>query len=389
MSLKVNSDGKLIDCGGKLIENPACCEKEDGSTFLHPGCSCPAVDVDCESESITATLCGEPDPNDTSSPPNLYKEGYAYKKNGNYYSTPQSSSDKVHFTYSRNEDGDCTVSDEPACWFFFSGDFFLKRKREGSVSTDDIFVFNTGFQGSATAMLGSGCFTLSGSGSVTHVNECTLSWPPINTYTPTGTLSVSYDGSCDSPCESDPNSAGFEYSLPTATLVWKDEGEGWEDVVTATETTLRSCYGFSDTSSDQPVIFAAEANFGDFESEGEPLEKFSEPDSETDAIAAETPTAGTSCSSLFETRSTGFSLTKRTSQYTLNMSNLKSGTQYRVKPYIRRRTAVIGSYGAWEDVTTSWQTFTASGSTHSIGPVSLTHVQGYEYAITGAFVEPA
>lgn len=111
------------------------------------------------------------------------------------------------------------------------------------------------------------------------------------------------------------------------------------------------------------------------------------PDSETDALDRATPSSGSSCSSVWQTRSTGFSFTKRTSEYTLNMSNLIDGQGYRVKPIIRRRTAVIGSEGAWEDVATGWQSFTASGSTHSIGPTALTHTQGYEYEITDAFVE--
>ncbi len=125
-----------------------------------------------------------------------------------------------------------------------------------------------------------------------------------------------------------------------------------------------------------------------------PQDEFSEirtlsvADTETDAIARQTPSVGTSCSSLWETRSTGYSFTKRTSEYTLNMSNLRDGKGYRVKPAIRRRTAVIGSYGSWEDVTTSWASFTPSGTTHSIGPTALTHSQGYEYEITGAEVEP-
>jgi len=114
-------------------------------------------------------------------------------------------------------------------------------------------------------------------------------------------------------------------------------------------------------------------------------------DTEADAIARETPTTGTSCSSLWETRSTGFSWVKRTSGYTIECENLVIGLQYEVTPSIRKRVAIIGSYGAWEDVAVTPVTFTASATTETIDnggdPIALDHIQGYEYEITGVNVE--
>jgi len=114
-------------------------------------------------------------------------------------------------------------------------------------------------------------------------------------------------------------------------------------------------------------------------------------DTEQDAIDRETPVTGTSCSSLWETRSTGFSFIDRTSGYTIECSDLIVGLEYEVTPSIRKRTAVIGSYGAWEDVTVSSTSFTATATTETIdssgNPIALDHIQGYEYEITGANIE--
>ena len=110
-------------------------------------------------------------------------------------------------------------------------------------------------------------------------------------------------------------------------------------------------------------------------------------DTEEDALARASSTSGTSCSSLWEKRSTGYSFIKRESEYTINLSALVDGFSYRFKPVIQRRTAVIGSYGGWTDVVTGWQSFTASGTTHTVGPVSLPHLEGYEYKIVSVIIE--
>jgi hypothetical protein len=114
-------------------------------------------------------------------------------------------------------------------------------------------------------------------------------------------------------------------------------------------------------------------------------------DTEDLAIARETPVTGASCSSLRETRSTGFSFIDRTSGYTIECSDLIVGLEYEVTPSIKKRTAVIGSYGEWEDVTVTPVTFTATATTKTIDnggePIPLDHIEGYEYKITGVNIE--
>jgi hypothetical protein len=144
----------------------------------------------------------------------------------------------------------------------------------------------------------------------------------------------------------------------------------------------------------QEAYFSGGSCDGQLESQSDKLYSsvLSEEDTEQDAIDRETPTTGTSCSSLWETRSTGFTFTKRTSGYTIQCSSLTIGVEYRVTPEIRKRTAVIGSYGAWENVTVTPTIFTATATTETIdnggNPIDLDHVQGYEYEITGARVNP-
>lgn len=114
-------------------------------------------------------------------------------------------------------------------------------------------------------------------------------------------------------------------------------------------------------------------------------------DTESDAIARETPVSGTFCTSTWQTRSNGFSFIKQTSGYTIDCDRLVVGLEYEVKPAIRKRTAVIGSFGEWEDVTVTPVTFTATATTKTIDdggdPIELDHVQGYEYQITGVNIE--
>ena len=116
-----------------------------------------------------------------------------------------------------------------------------------------------------------------------------------------------------------------------------------------------------------------------------------DPDSDEAALARTTPTTGRACSSLWETRSTDRFFTKRTSGYRLECNNLIVGLEYEVHPSIRKRTAVIDSYGAWEDVTVAPTSFIATATTETIdesgSPIALDHIQGYEYAITGANIE--
>jgi hypothetical protein len=122
----------------------------------------------------------------------------------------------------------------------------------------------------------------------------------------------------------------------------------------------------------------------------------SEEDTDAAAIARETPVDGTSCSSTYEVRGTtytGFSWTIRTSGYTIECDDLLIGIEYEVTPLIRKRTVVLPSsnFGAWEAVSVTPVSFTATATTHTIddagNPIDLDHISGYEYEITGVNIE--
>lgn len=124
---------------------------------------------------------------------------------------------------------------------------------------------------------------------------------------------------------------------------------------------------------------------------GERSEILTSEDTEIDALDRETPVVGTSCSSTWQVRSTGFTWIKRTSGYTIECDDLVIGYEYEVTPAIRKRTVVIGSFGAWEDVVVIPVVFTATAKTETIDdggdPIDLNFIQGFEYEITGVNIE--
>ena len=119
------------------------------------------------------------------------------------------------------------------------------------------------------------------------------------------------------------------------------------------------------------------------------------PDTEDDALARATATDGTSCSSIYELRTTSFSFTQRTSKYTATASNLVIGVQYEGCVRIRRREAYSGTVPsgadtAWYDVEPDTiAAFTATATEEEVATdVALPNVQGYEYEVVGAYVWP-
>ena len=119
-------------------------------------------------------------------------------------------------------------------------------------------------------------------------------------------------------------------------------------------------------------------------------------DEDDDAIARETPAAGTSCSSTLQVRGdtyTEFGWTIRTSGYPIECDDLFIGIEYEVTPLIRKRTVVLpaSNFGAWVAVAVTPVSFIATATTHTIdnagGPIDLDHISGYEYEITGVNIE--
>jgi hypothetical protein len=118
-------------------------------------------------------------------------------------------------------------------------------------------------------------------------------------------------------------------------------------------------------------------------------------DTEDDALARATATEGTSCSSLYQLRTTSFSFTQRTSTYTATASNLVIGVQYEGCVRIRRREAYSGTVPSGAD--TEWYdvepdtiaAFTATATEEELATdVALPNTQGYEYEVVGAYVWP-
>jgi hypothetical protein len=118
-------------------------------------------------------------------------------------------------------------------------------------------------------------------------------------------------------------------------------------------------------------------------------------DTEEDALTRETATVGTTCSSLYQLRTTSFSFTKRTVTYTATASNLVVGIAYEGCVRIRKRESYSGTPPAgadteWEDVAPDTiSSFTATATEEEIAAdVVVPNVQGYEYQVVSAHVWP-
>ena len=123
--------------------------------------------------------------------------------------------------------------------------------------------------------------------------------------------------------------------------------------------------------------------------------EISMPDTETDALARETATTGSSCSSINELRTTSYSWTERTVTYTATASNLVIGVPYRGCVRLRRREAYSGTLPAdadtaWEDVEPDTiASFTPTETSEEVATdEALPFVKGWEYEVVSAHVWP-
>jgi hypothetical protein len=144
-------------------------------------------------------------------------------------------------------------------------------------------------------------------------------------------------------------------------------------------------------------------------------------DTEADAIDRETPTEGTSTSSLWSVRDTGFSFTKRTVKFSALLTGLIVDLEYSGGIPLQSREAVEGTVDTFEDEDdipiakfTATKSFQIIGGTlnvsdqdfidngYSLNPLvyglaaddevitantDLTHEQGMEYQLGIAYVE--
>jgi len=124
-------------------------------------------------------------------------------------------------------------------------------------------------------------------------------------------------------------------------------------------------------------------------------EYLSAPDTEIDALARETATDGSSCSSINQLRTTSFSWTERTVTYTATAENLVIGVAYEGCVRLRRREAYSGTLPAdadtaWEDVEPDTiAPFTPTETSEEVATdEALPFVKGWEYEVVSAHVWP-
>ena len=151
------------------------------------------------------------------------------------------------------------------------------------------------------------------------------------------------------------------------------------------------------------MVYSSQAYFGSGDCSGElsqdwnarRIKELSIEDTDDAALERATATEGSSCSSLYQLRTTSFSFTKRTATYTATASNLVVGKAYTGCVRIRKREAYSGTPPAgadteWEDVEPDTiSSFTATDTEEEIATdVVVPNVQGYEYQVVSAHVWP-
>jgi hypothetical protein len=306
-----------------------CCERLDESKYRHK-CACPSAVAVCESEQVNPELCGLSE----------------FTGDGVVASTPPKKYRLQTQTYTG-----LSYTFNKCCQPHFTQPYEVKLARVDASTSD--FVSTLEYD-SLTCNLG---------GSSTNGNILVTTYQYCDDL-PTGTSNRIYNDVCGG------LSGNTTNTVASNTL----KNQNCED----TE--------YFNQSAEDPCVGEIKKSLS-----GTGTTVLSVEDTEADAEARETPTIGTSCSSLWETRSTGFGWTVRTSGYTIECDDLVIGIEYEVAPSIRKRTAVIDSYGAWEDVAVTPVTFTATAKTETIDdggdPIELDHIQGYEYEITSVNIE--
>jgi hypothetical protein len=354
-----------------------CCEREDETKYLHP-CYCPSAAFYCTSESVSPTLQGVSEFSDSSAGITPSSPPKRYKKQVDDYVINNGEAKGVSITTEVEEEvGDYYIDGEGDCDY---SDYWRWKEVTTRSLAECTFIES---------------YNPTDSLCTRTLNESTLSW---NENCDDNSQDPVYGDSCSGLLDISTVVSGSNPTLTVTSTTTKNQNR-----VVTTEQSRNDQVGTNTTFRDMvpgtggDFLSCTDSNTTTTTTTGSFVKTFnrsitlSEEDTESDAIGRETPEEGTSCSSLSETRSNGFSWVVRTSGYTIECSNLAVGLEYEVKPVIRKRTAVIGSYGAWEDVTISPITFTATDTTKTIDnggdPIELDHVQGYEYQITGVNIE--
>lgn len=340
-----------------------CCTRQDDTKYRH-WCACPSATLITKSVEKMAVMCGQTDPDGTADPKTFYKTKVVTGEVDRYIDGPKVDTR----TYERDEEGDCSSSDETEgsenCSGFEDGGSYYTKYFEDFTNPywgdhdnefDDEFV---------VAISAGGCY-------FTHEN----SWDGTtcdSTRTATGGVdwSIDYTSACS---YSDGANHYEQYTVtgsgqfPLQTSGGPNFGDGGD--YTFTLSTGVDC---NTLIPELPIDYDAVGGATDITERYEVADQitgqsgtegteYSDADTEADALDAATATEGTSTISIYQTRGgSNPNFTKRTVDYCVLCTNLVKGKSYNGKIPKRSQTAVVGTIGTWVDEESDTFTITAA-----------------------------
>ena len=361
-------------------------------------CGCPSVSVVCESSEKNATMCGVVDPDEETSPATFYTNKQTVGELDRYVDGPRITTT----TYSRDDDGVCTNDSETSgsenCEGYVSGSSYYE-KRIVTFTPDQ-----SGLTGACDGTASAQPATLTATKTYSEEDGCDVSLETV-----AADANITIGTGCDTPCSSFEGDefAGMTFTGSGSIPFSNRTGAGfWSGNINGSLTLDYSCFDPPGGTETLPNTFSVSLNstpsvsFDDEldQSQGGTISEgtlYDEPDSEEAALDVATEVDGTSCSSLYQLRTTSSSFTKRTATYTATASNLAIGKAYEGCVRIRKREAYAGTPPAgadteWEDVEPDTiSSFTATDTEEEIAAdVVVPNVQGYEYQVVSAHVWP-
>lgn len=362
-------------------------------------CGCPAVGVICKSSEKIASMCGVEDPDEAVPPSgavNVY-QSVATVAGGRYLGSGNSST-----TYTRDSSGNCVSTDSPR-GSFCEGPFYDGKYTDKTVVITTSGSLNTSSGDCSTAPLDGTSSTIESTIHTTTTTSPTIALGAGGCDT-SGQTTVTYGGSDSSIVSySDcPDGSGVEYSQ-TDTCNATVATDGTVSGSDSTEICFGTfCYQFgpyTNSGCDMSGVTTTTESSTSYSNEVPDITAsttYSVLDSEGNALSAATAVEGTSCSSIYEKRTTALNFTKRTCTYTATATNLIVGTKYQGCVRIRRRESYAGTppTGAdteWHDVEPDTITsFTATDREEELASdVDVPNSQGYEYEVMSAHVWPS
>ena len=362
-------------------------------------CGCPAVSVICESSEKNASMCGVEDPDEEVPPSgavNVY-QSVVTVAGGRYLGSGNSST-----TYTRDSSGNCVSTDSPRGSFcegpFYDGKYTDESKAttvSGSLKTNTGNCSTAPLDGTQSSNLNTTTTTTIFSPTLgVGTDGCTTSGSAATTYSGSNS-NISSSADC-------PDGSGVEYSSTftcNATVALDGTVSGSDSTEICFGTSCFTVGPYPNSGCDVSGVSTTSTTTASYSNEVS-LKKASTTyavlDSEGSALSAATAVEGSSCSSIYEKRTTALSFTLRTSTYTATARNLTVGTTYQGCIRIRKRESYAGTppTGAdteWHDVEPDTITsFTATDREEELAKdVDVPNSQGYEYEVIGAHVWPS